>query len=133
MPLHWRPSRGRRNAALLLSTTLVAATTSLTAGPAWAEPDGPGPKNPIFLTGPNEGAAKDIAMAYLRAHPDDFKVAAGDLSDLVVASSSTSRHNGVTHVNLAQRYKDLDVFGAVTTVSIARDGSVIFVGGAGTL
>ncbi|OKI49198.1 M36 family metallopeptidase [Micromonospora sp. CB01531] len=72
-------------------------------------------------------------MSYLRAHPGDFGVAAGDLSDLVVASSSTSRHNGVTQVNLAQRYKDLDVFGAVTTVSIARDGSVIFVGGAGTL
>ncbi|MFE9201297.1 M36 family metallopeptidase [Micromonospora sp. NPDC007230] len=72
-------------------------------------------------------------MSYLRAHPGDFKVAAGDLSDLAVASSSTSRHNGVTHINLAQRYKDLDVFGAMTTVNIARDGSVIFVGGAGTL
>ncbi|MFE9654579.1 M36 family metallopeptidase [Micromonospora sp. NPDC006431] len=72
-------------------------------------------------------------MSYLRAHPGDFGVAAGDLSDLAVASSSTSPHNGVTHVNLAQRHKDLDVFGAVTTVSIARDGSVIFVGGAGTL
>ncbi|MCW3816387.1 M36 family metallopeptidase [Micromonospora sp. DR5-3] len=102
--------------------------TTLASGPAWAEPDGAGPRNPIFLTGPNEGAPNDIALSYLRAHPGDYGVAAADLSDLAVASSYTSRHNGVTHVNLAQRYQDLDVFGATATVSVARDGSVVFVG-----
>ncbi|MCW3816137.1 M36 family metallopeptidase [Micromonospora sp. DR5-3] len=112
----------------MLSTTLVASVTSLAGGPAWAEPDGAGAKNPIFLTGPNEGAANDIAVSYVRAHPDDYGVRAADVSDLAVASSYTSRHNGVTHVNLAQRHRDLEVFGATATVSVARDGSVVFVG-----
>ncbi len=125
MPEH--PSRGRRNAALLLSTALVASLTSLSVQPAWAAPE-KAPENPIFLTGPNEGAPKDIAMRYLRSHPTDFGVRAADVSDLAVMSSYTSRHNGVTHVNLVQRYKELDVFGAVSTVNIAKDGSVIYVG-----
>ncbi|MFU8870299.1 M36 family metallopeptidase, partial [Micromonospora sp. SL4-19] len=120
-------SRGRRNAALLLSTTLVAAMTTVAATPAWADPD-QALTNPIFLTGPNKGAPNDIAMSYLREHPAVYGVAASDLADLAVSSSYTSRHNGVTHVNLTQRYKDLDVFGATATVNIARDGSVVFVG-----
>ncbi|WP_406068744.1 M36 family metallopeptidase [Micromonospora sp. NBC_01638] len=102
--------------------------TSLPARAAWADPGKAGPANPIFLTGPNEGAPNEIAANYLRAHPADFGVRATDLADLAVASSYTSRHNGVTHVNLAQRHKDLEVFGATATVNIARDGSVILVG-----
>ncbi|MFG3601696.1 M36 family metallopeptidase [Micromonospora chersina] len=128
MPLPSRPSRGRRNAALLLSTTLVASMTTLTAQPAWAEPDQAAPANPTFLTGPNQGTPNEIATSYLRAHPAEYGVRATDLADLAVASSYTSRHNGVTHVNLAQRFKDLEVFGATATVNIARDGSVVFVG-----
>lgn len=128
MPLRTRPSGGRRNAALLLSTTLVAALSPLTAKPASAAPEGAGPANPIFLTGPNEGAPNDIALRYLRAHPDRYGVTATDLADLAVASSYTSRHNGVTTVNLTQRLKERDVFGATATVSVARDGSVVFAG-----
>lgn len=102
--------------------------TTLSTNPAWADPEKAGPANPIFLTGPNEGAPNEIAASYLRAHPADYGVRAMDLSDLAVASSYTDRHNGVTHVNLAQRYKNLEVFDATATVNIARDGSVIFVG-----
>lgn len=128
MPLSLRPARGRRNAALLLSTTLVAALTPFTATPAGAAPDGAGPTNRLFLTGPNQGAPDDIAVRHLRAHPAEYGVRAADLADLAVASSYPSRHNGVTHVNLAQRHRNLEVFGATATVTIARDGSVVFVG-----
>ncbi|MFI6263887.1 M36 family metallopeptidase [Micromonospora sp. NPDC051006] len=128
MPLPPGPSRARRNTALLLSTTLVATLTPLAAKPAWADPAQARPANPIFLTGANSGAPNDIAVSYLRAHPAEHGVRSADLTDLAVASSYTSRHNGVTHVNLAQRHKELEVFGATATVNIARDGSVIFVG-----
>ncbi len=123
-----RRSRGRRNAALLLSTTLVVSLTSLTSNPASAAPEEGGRSNPIFLTGPNEGSPEEIATRYLRANPTEHGVTASDLGDLTVLSSYTSRHNGVTHVNLAQRHKDLEIFGATATVNIAKDGSVIFVG-----
>ncbi|WP_341720896.1 M36 family metallopeptidase [Micromonospora sp. FIMYZ51] len=112
---------------MLLSTTLVASLTTLTAQPAAATEE-PARSNPLFLTGPNSGSPEEIATSYLRANPDRYDVTAADLADLAVLSSYTSRHTGVTHVNLAQRHKDLEVFGAVATVNVARDGSVVFVG-----
>ncbi|MFI7520429.1 M36 family metallopeptidase [Micromonospora globbae] len=114
--------------ALALSTVLVASVTTATGSPAWAEPDPAGPGTSAFLTGPNEGSPTEIAMRYLRAHPERYGVGAADLTDLVVASSYTSRHSGVTHVNLTQRHGEREVFGATATVSVARDGSVVFVG-----
>ncbi|MBQ0906358.1 M36 family metallopeptidase [Micromonospora sp. U21] len=114
---------------MLLSTTLVVALTSLPTSSASAAPEeGAARSNPIFLTGPNEGTPDSIAIDYLRANPVQYGVTDADLRDLAVASRYTSRHNGVTHVNLAQRYKDLEVFGATATVNVARDGSVIFGG-----
>lgn len=127
MPRQVHRSRLRRNAAVLLSTTLVASLTTLTAQPAAATEE-PARSNPLFLTGPNSGSPEEIATSYLRANPDRYDVTAADLADLAVLSSYTSRHTGVTHVNLAQRHKDLEVFGAVATVNVARDGSVVFVG-----
>ncbi|MEV5689598.1 M36 family metallopeptidase [Micromonospora globbae] len=111
-----------------MSTVLVASVTTATGNPAWAEPDPAGPGTSAFLTGPNEGSPNEIAMRYLRAHPERYGVRSADLTDLSVASSYTSRHSGVTHVNLVQRYKELEVFGATATVNVARDGSVVFVG-----
>ncbi|HEX5541876.1 MAG TPA: metalloprotease, partial [Micromonospora sp.] len=110
------------------------ALAPVAAQPASAAPqesDGQSPsavRNDLFLTGPNEGRPESIAVNYLRTNPSRYGVSSADLSDLVVASSYTSSHNGVTHVNLAQRYKNLEVFGATATINIAKDGSVIFVG-----
>ncbi|WP_232510801.1 M36 family metallopeptidase [Micromonospora maris] len=129
MPLQPRRSRGRRAAGVVLTTTLVASLTTLAANPASAAPEeAPARSNPLFLTGPNAGAAEDIAIRYLRGNAAAHGVNAADLSDLSILSSYTSRHNGVTHVNLAQRHQNLEVFGAVATVNIAKDGSVILVG-----
>ncbi|MGW0506011.1 M36 family metallopeptidase [Micromonospora sp. NPDC003241] len=128
MPRNPRSSRARRSGALLLSTALVASLTSVAAKPASAAPEEPLKSNEIFLTGPNQGAPEDIAAAYLRANPARHGVTAADLGDLAVLSSYTSRHTGVTHVNLAQRHEKLEIFGATATVNVARDGSVIFVG-----
>ncbi|PZG19955.1 metalloprotease [Micromonospora craterilacus] len=113
---------------MLLSTTLVVSLTSLPTPASAAPEEAAGKSNPIFLTGPNEGAPDNIAINYLRANPVQYGVTAGDLSDLAILSKYTSRHNGVTHVNLAQRHENLEVFGATATVNIAKDGSVIFVG-----
>src|SRR5690606_37263471 len=69
-----------------------------------------------------------IALAHLRADPAGVGVAGNDLADLVPASSYRSPHNGVTHVNLNQRFEGLEVFGAYATVNVAPDGRVVFVG-----
>jgi extracellular elastinolytic metalloproteinase len=46
-----------------------------------------------------------------------------------VTSEYRSRHSGVTHVNVNQRFRDREVFGAHATVNVDDSGSVIFAGG----
>jgi len=50
------------------------------------------------------------------------------VSDVFVLSSYKSQHTGVTHVNLNQRYKGLEVFGGHATVNVNPDGSILHVG-----
>ncbi|HLV59106.1 MAG TPA: M36 family metallopeptidase, partial [Natronosporangium sp.] len=69
-----------------------------------------------------------VALAHLRADPSGVGVTGDDVAELVLASSHRSAHNGVTHVNLNQQFKGLEVFGAYATVNVAADGRVVFVG-----
>jgi extracellular elastinolytic metalloproteinase len=71
----------------------------------------------------------DTALAYVGTNAADLGVTGADVRHLVVTSAFRSRHNGVTHVNLNQRYRDLEVFGGHATVNVAADGRVVFVGG----
>jgi protocatechuate 3,4-dioxygenase beta subunit len=73
--------------------------------------------------------AVDTALAYVGENAAELGVTSGDVRDLAVTSAYRSRHNGVTHVNLNQRFRDLEVFGAHATVNVADDGRVLFVGG----
>src|SRR5687768_9244896 len=52
------------------------------------------------------------ALGHVRANPSSLGVGAADVADLAVTSNYASGHNGVTHVNLNQRYQGLEVFGA---------------------
>ena len=70
----------------------------------------------------------EIALGYLEANPGALGVTAADVDDLAVASSYRSSHNGVTHVNVNQRFDGLEVFGAYATVNVADEGKVLFVG-----
>jgi hypothetical protein len=70
----------------------------------------------------------EIALRYVEANPDALGVTDADVDDLAVASSYRSSHNGVTHVNVNQRFDGLEVFGAYATVNVADEGEVLFVG-----
>ena len=72
---------------------------------------------------------RDVALSYVRANAAELGATSADVADLVVTSSSRSTASGVTHVNLNQRFRGLEVFGAHATVNVAADGRVIFVGG----
>jgi extracellular elastinolytic metalloproteinase len=92
----------------------------------------------VFALVPGATSAQDaasddavgIARAYVEKNAADLGVTRADVADLVVTSAYRSRHNGVTHVNLNQRYRDLEVFGGHGTVNVAADGSVVFAGAA---
>ena len=73
--------------------------------------------------------ALDVALAYLDKNAGELGVTSADVSDLVVTSRYRSSHNGVTHVNLNQHFRALEVFGGHVTVNVADDGSVVFAGG----
>src|SRR5687768_9301921 len=77
-----------------------------------------------------EAGAVDVALAYADANAADLGVTRADVADLVVTSAYKSSHNGVTHVNLNQRFQGLEVFGGHATVNVASGGKVIFAAGA---
>jgi extracellular elastinolytic metalloproteinase len=77
-----------------------------------------------------EAGAVDVALRYVDANAAKLGVTRADVADLVVTSSYTSSHSGVTHVNLNQRFQGLEVLGAHATVNVAAGGKVIFAAGA---
>jgi extracellular elastinolytic metalloproteinase len=71
---------------------------------------------------------RDVALRYVAAHAKQLGVEAADVADLAVTSQYRSAHSGVTHVNLNQRHRGLEVFGGHVTVNVGADGRVIFAG-----
>ncbi|NOX30452.1 MAG: DUF11 domain-containing protein [Actinobacteria bacterium] len=76
-------------------------------------------------------APADIAAAYLVANAERMGLSAFDVSDLVVTDVVRTEHSGATTVYFQQRFRGIDVFGALTNVIIGSDGSVA--GNVGTL
>ena len=81
-----------------------------------------------YLSSPNDGAALDIALNFIRSHSQELHVTINDLADLTVADQYTSQHNGVTHIYLQQQYQGVSVYNGFVNINIASDGSVINVG-----
>jgi hypothetical protein len=67
----------------------------------------------------------DLAISHVRDNAAEFGLGGTDVAELTVTSQVKSKHNGVTHVNLNQNYRGLEVFGANGTVNISADfGSI---------
>ncbi|HSL11488.1 MAG TPA: M36 family metallopeptidase, partial [Actinomycetota bacterium] len=84
---------------------------------------------PAGGAGTTTADAVSTALAHLEGNAGSVGATSADVRDLVVTSAYTSKHNGVTHVNVNQAYAGLEVFGAHATVNVTADGSVAFVGG----
>jgi extracellular elastinolytic metalloproteinase len=100
---------------------------SLAGSAAWPAAGGEARR---FLTGPQSGPPREIALAYLRGQGQRFGLAGADLSGLVVIREYVSQHNGVTHVYLRQHLNGIEVAGADLAVHVARDGSIVDASGA---
>jgi extracellular elastinolytic metalloproteinase len=106
-----------------LTVGLVTALAAMTLVPA-----------PMSAADPDDAtdaprSAVAVALAHVRANAADLGVGAADVAELRVATAYRSAHNGVTHVNLNQRYAGLEVFGAYVTVNVASDRRVVFAAG----
>lgn len=71
----------------------------------------------------------EVALTHLDKAATDLGVTSADVADMAVTSSYSSAHNGVTHVNLNQRYQELEVFGGSVTVNVTSDGQVLLASG----
>jgi hypothetical protein len=78
-------------------------------------------------SGPPRADAARIAISYVREHAAELGLRPADVND-VNADQVVSRHTGVTHVYLGQRFRGVEVFNAVTTVNVTSDGRVLNVG-----
>ncbi len=99
---------------LVAALTLAALATVAGASPA-----------------PEQGTEDAVAtaLAHLQANPAELEVTRADVADLAVTSAYESAHNRITHVNLNQQHKDLEVFGGHATVNVGPDGRVVFAAG----
>jgi hypothetical protein len=104
-----------------------AAAALVISGAAIAAPAASGENAASDLESSALADPDDIAINYVRQHAASLGVDPQDVSDLTVLSSYASQHTGVTHVDLAQRYQGLEVFGSHATVNVNPDGSILHV------
>src|SRR5262245_51145106 len=92
---------------------------------------------PVLLAAAALGAAapeyavstEDAALNYVSTHAGKFGVQAAAVRELAVQSSYKTAATGVTHVSVTQRHQGSAVFGSSATVSIGRDGRIVFAAG----
>jgi extracellular elastinolytic metalloproteinase len=77
-----------------------------------------------FLTEPSSRDAKDIALDYVRAHPDVFKLDEDDLAGLVLKKDYTDV-NGVRHLVWAQTAGGIPAFDNDLRANLTSDGRLI--------
>jgi extracellular elastinolytic metalloproteinase len=98
------------------------ANTFIPGGEFVANPAG-------FLSGPQRGKPVSIASNFLVQNAEALGTS-GDLSERpVVTDAYRSDHNGVTHVYFRQQHNGLPILNANGNVNVARDGSVLSLGG----
>ncbi|MGH9464811.1 MAG: hypothetical protein ACRD0X_04145, partial [Thermoanaerobaculia bacterium] len=76
------------------------------------------PSRSRFLTGPQDGAPRDVALDHARAQAGRLGLAAADLDGLVVVREYGSGHNEVTHVWLRQSHQGIEVAGSELGVHV---------------
>ncbi|MBI4469430.1 MAG: M36 family metallopeptidase [Acidobacteria bacterium] len=71
----------------------------------------------------------NVAVDFLKQVSEAYELTPSEVESVVVQRTYSSAHNGVTHVTMQQRYRGLDVFDAVFTVNVDKEGRVINAGG----
>lgn len=77
---------------------------------------------------PSNDEAEQTAIDYLRTSCAALGLTDSDVADVVVKYVYPSKHNGVTHVYLRQRYQGIEVAGADMTLNVLASGRVGHVG-----
>ncbi len=65
------------------------------------------------------------AKQYLKENISKWKLEEADIADVSIDNILTSKHNGVTHIYLHQRYQGVEIFNAISTINILPNGEVL--------
>ena len=75
-----------------------------------------------------QGSAGEQALQHLQQNRQALGLTGSDVNDVVVSSTVVSRHNGITHVYLQQRYRGIEVWNGILNVAVRGDGSASVTG-----
>ncbi|WP_162428695.1 T9SS-dependent M36 family metallopeptidase [Pontibacter pudoricolor] len=84
-----------------------------------------------YAQGNSQAGKKEIpqvALEHIRNNKQKLNVNDEDISDLELSSETDSKKSGVKHYYIKQLYQGVEIYGAITNLSINREGSVINVG-----
>ncbi|GAA0623626.1 hypothetical protein GCM10009534_68990 [Kribbella sandramycini] len=85
------------------------------------------PQSP-FLTGRSGQPATDVALDYVKAHPEVYKLSAADLATLKLRKDYVDEL-GTHHVFWTQELDDLEVFGKGLKANVTKHGELISIVG----
>lgn len=83
--------------------------------------------SPIFLSGQN-AETSEIARTYLIQNHEDLGLTLNDVQEVIISDQYVSDHNGRTHIYLSQAHIGHKVNGAMITMTLRKDKSVLSIG-----
>src|SRR5689334_18551032 len=81
-----------------------------------------------MLTGPSRAPALDIALGYVRSHPDVFHLSAPDTANFLLARDYVDIA-GIHHLSFTEQADGLTLFGNGLKANVTKDGRLINVTG----
>ena len=78
-----------------------------------------------YLTQAQPGDPLSLSLALLDSRRAELGLSQQDLAERSVSDQFVSRHNGVTHIYLQQRFAGLDVNGASISINVSAEGRII--------
>ncbi len=68
------------------------------------------------------------ALEHIRKHKQQLDVTDADIADLELSSETQSKKSGVRHLYIKQLYQGIEIHGAITNLSLSKEGDVIKTG-----
>ena len=80
----------------------------------------------LFLQFPLLAQNQSTALDYVDQTHASWGLQGADINDLHISDAYQSKHNGISHVYLQQRYMGVDIFNAVSGIHIDKNGQVVY-------
>ena len=78
-----------------------------------------------FLTGPQKGVARELAVGYLQSQRDALGLKQADVAEMLLKDDYATEHNGIRHFYWRQQHSGIEVWNGDLAINVARDGSII--------